>query len=117
MSINSTGIGTSTASANAAQLALRQQLLRRPATQVAPTSSPAAAASARSAPTAAASTTLPVEAPAGTDPDLWKVLTASERTFFAKVGAMGPLTYGRVINEGQHNAAPAVRGGRLDIRG
>jgi hypothetical protein len=117
MSINSTGIGSSATSANAAQMALRQQLLRRQSPAAAPAASPAAATIAKSAPTAAAATSLPVEAPAGTDPDLWKVLSASERTFFAKVGAMGPLTYGRVINDNQGTATPAMRGGRLDIRG
>lgn len=118
MSINSTGISSSPSAANAAQMALRQQMLRqRPASPVAPAATAHATANAKNAPTAAASAALPVEAPAGTDPDLWKVLTSSERTFFAKAGAMGPLTYGRVINDSQRNATPAVRGGRLDIRG
>ncbi|MDB4917293.1 MAG: hypothetical protein JWM95_4937 [Gemmatimonadetes bacterium] len=120
MSIHSTSPGSSpSAAASAAQMALRQQLLRqRPAAQAAPSAAPAPAApNAKSAPTAAATTSLPVEAPAGTDPDLWKVLSASERSFFAKVGAMGPLTYGRVINDSQNTATPAMRGGRLDIRG
>ena len=67
---------------------------------------------------APASNALPAEAPAGTDPELWSVLSETERSYFAKVGAMGPLTYGRVITESQAQApAPAVRGGRLDIRG
>ena len=65
-------------------------------------------------------TTLPAEAPQGTDPALWSVLTTEERAYFAKASAMGPLTYGRVaagINPNANaNAAPAVRGGRLDVR-
>ncbi len=58
---------------------------------------------------------LPVEAPTGTDPELWSVLSADERTFFAKLGAMGPLTYGRMMMAGQQTP-PALRGGRLDVR-
>lgn len=58
--------------------------------------------------------TLPAEAPAGTDPQLWSVLTADERTFFARARAMGPLTYG----PGSGSSAPAgpSSGGRIDIR-
>lgn len=59
--------------------------------------------------------TLPAEAPAGTDPELWSVLTADERAFFAKVGAMGPLTYGHLITA-QTTSTPVARGGRLDVR-
>lgn len=55
-----------------------------------------------------------VEAPAGTDPELWKVLSADERAYFAKVGAMGPLTYGRVVDSSRN--VPSVRGGRLDVK-
>ena len=67
---------------------------------------------------APANNALPAEPPAGTDPELWAVLSASERTYFAKVGSMGPLTYGRIIsNDADSAPAPAVRGGRLDIRG
>ena len=61
---------------------------------------------------------LPAEAPPGTDPALWSVLTSDERAYFAKAAASGPLTYGRVaagINP-MAQAAPAVRGGRLDVR-
>ena len=42
---------------------------------------------------------VPAEAPPGTDPALWSVLSGEERAFFAKAGAMGPLTYGRAIRE------------------
>lgn len=67
--------------------------------------------------TAPAANELPAEPPAGTDPELWAVLSSSERSFFAKVGAMGPLTYGRVISEPTSTPPAGVRGGRLDIRG
>src|SRR5689334_11798963 len=42
---------------------------------------------------AAPAQSLPAEAPAGTDPELWGVLTSEERAFFAKAAASGPLTY------------------------
>jgi hypothetical protein len=42
------------------------------------------------------------------------VLTGEERTFFAKLGSMGPLTYGRVMQA--PNAPPTIRGGRLDVK-
>jgi hypothetical protein len=58
---------------------------------------------------------LPAEAPAGTDPELWSVLSAEERVFFAKVGAMGPLTYGRVSAEMRAESS-IPRGGRLDVK-
>ena len=64
---------------------------------------------------AAAQTAVPAEAPAGTDPTLWSVLTADERNFFAKTAALGPLTYGR-IKSVSHPAPPAARGVRLDVR-
>jgi hypothetical protein len=82
---------------------------------------PAAQSPALRAPagTSAAAFALPAEAPAGTDPALWSILSAEERSFFAKSQAMGPLTYGRRIAEqaATSSAMPAVRGGRLDIRG
>lgn len=59
--------------------------------------------------------TLPVEAPAGTDPELWSVLSAEERSFFAKVGSMGPLTYGHLLNSARTDQ-PVMRGGRLDVK-
>ena len=65
---------------------------------------------------------LPAEAPPGTDPELWGVLTADERAYFAKAAASGPLTYGRVatrlnaLNGIQQAAPPAARGVRLDVR-
>jgi hypothetical protein len=66
-------------------------------------------------PAAELNQTLPVEAPAGTDPELWSVLSAEERTFFAKVGSMGPLTYGHLLNSARSDQ-PVMRGGRLDVK-
>lgn len=63
----------------------------------------------------AAQSAVPAEAPAGTDPTLWSVLTADERNFFAKTAALGPLTYGR-IKAVSHPAPPSARGVRLDVR-
>ena len=63
---------------------------------------------------------LPAEAPEGTDPELWQVLTAEERSFFARMTAMGPLTYGRSAAAASSAAGsgetPLMRGGRLDVR-
>jgi len=80
---------------------------RAPATIPAPT--------APNAPHGAAAA-VPVQAPPGTDPELWNVLSAEERVFFAKLGAMGPLTYGRVLSQAQQTSAPTARGGRLDVK-
>ncbi|HYD52174.1 MAG TPA: hypothetical protein VEA99_06090 [Gemmatimonadaceae bacterium] len=66
---------------------------------VAPTTERAAAAS--------------LEPPPGTDPELWKILSTEERGYFAKLGAMGPLTYGRAVDASR---VPSVRGGRLDVK-
>lgn len=66
---------------------------------------------------APAAATLPAEAPQGTDPELWSVLTGEERAFFARAGSLGPLTYGRATAAAQAPTPPAVRGGRLDVRG
>ena len=63
----------------------------------------------------AAQSAVPVEAPAGTDPTLWSVLTSEERNFFAKTSAMGPLTYSR-IKDVTNPVTPAARGVRLDVR-
>jgi hypothetical protein len=87
-----------------------------------PTATPAAPAAAALKPQSSITSTasaLPAEAPPGTDPALWSVLTTEERTYFAKAATAGPLTYGRVAAgmTAQNQAAPAVRGGRLDVRG
>jgi len=58
---------------------------------------------------------VPAEAPPGTDPTLWSVLTNDERAFFAKTAALGPLTYSRIKSVSQP-APPAARGVRLDVR-
>jgi len=65
--------------------------------------------------TAAPTASLPVEAPPGTDPELWSVLSTEERAYFARAGAMGPLTYGRIMTGGEPTL-PNARGGRLDVR-
>jgi hypothetical protein len=62
---------------------------------------------------------LSAEAPAGTDPELWQMLTGEERAYFAKAATAGPLTYGRIsagVNALQGNLPAAARGGRLDVR-
>jgi hypothetical protein len=59
---------------------------------------------------------VPAEPPPGTDPALWSVLSGEERAFFAKAGAMGPLTYGRALQEMKTAQLPAARGGRLDVK-
>jgi len=63
---------------------------------------------------AAEASSLPLEAPPGTDPDLWSVLTADERRYFAKAKALGPVVYGA----GKLGLAEAglQRGGRLDVK-
>lgn len=64
---------------------------------------------------ASTQSSVPAEAPAGTDPTLWSVLTSEERNFFAKTAALGPLTYSR-IKAATQPAPPAARGVRLDVR-
>jgi hypothetical protein len=100
-----------------AQTVRDQATLRPDARQIAPAQP--SAPNALRAPTAApgAASALPAEAPPGTDPALWSVLSADERSFFAKSQAMGPLTYGRKMAERMEPTLPAVQGGRLDIRG
>jgi len=57
---------------------------------------------------------LPQEAPPGTDPGLWSVLTAEERAYFAQAAERGPLTYGP--NKLGLAEIGLERGGRLDVR-
>lgn len=49
--------------------------------------------------------------PQGVDPALWSVLTTEERAYFARVRAMGPITYGPAAG----GTRPAMRGGRIDV--
>src|SRR5690554_2486792 len=80
-----------------------------------PAAIPPKAPPQRAAPTTQTERSVPVEAPPGTDPELWSVLSTEERKFFARVGAMGPLTYGYLMKNGMEEA-PVGRGGRLDVR-
>ncbi|HEY8484237.1 MAG TPA: hypothetical protein VIL13_06490 [Longimicrobiales bacterium] len=57
---------------------------------------------------------LPSEPPPGTDPALWSVLTREEREFYARVQALGPLTYGPGV--GLRPQDGIGRGGRIDVR-
>ena len=88
-------------------------------TQVQPgaTPVPAPAAKPAGATNGSSPSSVPVEPPEGTDPALWSVLSADERAFFAKAGAMGPLTYGKALREQNGQQLPAFRGGRLDVKG
>lgn len=58
---------------------------------------------------------VPAEAPAGTDPALWNVLTPEERSFFTRARSLGPLTYGPGAPR-QAEIPHALQGGRLDVR-
>jgi hypothetical protein len=64
----------------------------------------------------AAQSIVPAEAPAGTDPSFWSVLTTEERNFFAKTANLGPLTYSRFKAATDPQTPPAARGVRLDVR-
>lgn len=60
---------------------------------------------------AAAEATIPLQAPPGTDAELWSLLTSEERRFFSKLHETGPLTYGpRTAN----TPPGLMRGGRID---
>jgi hypothetical protein len=91
--------------------------IRRPGSDR-PADAPATQTQARPAPAAVparAAAALPVEAPPGTDPELWSVLTVEERGFFARSAARGPLSYGPTVSAPRPEAAVA-RGVRLDVR-
>ena len=77
---------------------------------------PAMTPAKTAAPAKQAQTAVSAEAPAGTDPALWSILSGEERAFFAKSGATGPLTYGRAFNDMKASQLPANRGGRLDVK-
>lgn len=51
-------------------------------------------------------------APPGTDPGVWGALSPEERSFFARIGGLGPLTYGRTA---EGNSPPVFRGLHLDV--
>jgi hypothetical protein len=87
----------------------------QPATTPAP--APVAKPANASTTSAASQTSVPADPPEGTDPALWSVLSSEERAFFAKAGAMGPLTYGKALRDMNGSQLPASRGGRLDVKG
>ncbi len=62
------------------------------------------------------SAVIPAEAPAGTDPELWSVLTSEERAYFARTASTGPLTYSKMMTQGDRPTAGLPRGGRVDVR-
>jgi hypothetical protein len=79
---------------------------------------PAPAAPARpaapAAPPTAAARPAATDVPEGSDPALWAVLTAEERSFFQRQAALGPLTYGRGAKPAPSTGAPV--GGRIDVK-
>ncbi|MEK9502497.1 hypothetical protein [Gaopeijia maritima] len=56
------------------------------------------------------------DVPPGTDPELWAVLTTEERSHFARLRSMGPLTYNTASSAGPQQPTQARRGVRLDVR-
>lgn len=62
---------------------------------------------------ARSSETVPAEAPAGTDPALWSVLSPEERAFFARAKALGGVTYGPGTRA---RSAGVPTGGRIDVK-
>lgn len=81
------------------------------------TSTTSATAAAVQAKPATVSTMMTAQAPEGTDPALWSVLTGEERAFFSRVVTSGPLTYSRMAAATTKAAAmPSIRGGRIDFR-
>lgn len=110
------GLGNSGINRTTTQLPLRDNT-RAPGQMPSGTPAPARVSPPASPAVAKPSTSaVPADPPAGTDPALWSVLSSEERAFFAKAGAMGPLTYGRAFNDMKAAQIPANRGGRLDIK-
>lgn len=103
-------------------LSAREQLQRPDATSTTATQAQRTAVSTSvqgSKPAAAASPAqLTAQAPEGTDPALWSVLTSDERAFFSRVITSGPLTYSKMAaaNTNRPAAMPSIRGGRIDFR-
>jgi hypothetical protein len=85
------------------------------ATGAAPSASGAAASSSSKS---VAKSALTPQAPEGTDPALWSILTGEERAYFANSSTSGPLTYSKIMmpNKSTSSALPAVRGGRVDVK-
>jgi len=69
------------------------------------------AAAARPAPAAAPA----ADVPAGSDPQLWAVLTSEEKAFFLRRAELGPLSYGPGAKPAA-GAADAPLGLRVDLR-
>ncbi|MEP6493424.1 MAG: hypothetical protein ABJF01_12145 [bacterium] len=109
------GVGNSNFPRTPAQLPVRDNT-RTQGQQPAPTTQSPAQLIQQAPAIAKPAQSVPAEAPAGTDPALWSVLSGEERAFFAKAGAMGPLTYGRAFSEMKSTQLPASRGGRLDVK-
>ena len=109
------GVGNSNFPRTPAQLPVRDNT-RTQGQPVAPALPAPTKGIQQSPATATPTQSVPAEAPAGTDPALWSVLSRDERAFFAKAGAMGPLTYGRAFQEMKSAQLPASRGGRLDVK-
>lgn len=109
------GVGNSHFPRTPAQLPVRDGT-RTPGQAIAPTVPAPTKGIQQSPATAKPAQSVPAEAPAGTDPALWSVLSSDERAFFAKSGAMGPLTYGRAFQDMKSAQLPASRGGRLDVK-
>lgn len=53
--------------------------------------------------------------PAGSDPQLWSVLTSEERSFFLRQQQLGAVTYGPGARAGSQQVADAPRGLRIDV--
>lgn len=107
------GIGNS--GINRPQLPVRDNT-RTPAQRPAPANTHVPAPTPANARAGQVAAGVPAEPPPGTDPALWSILSGEERAFFAKAGAMGPLTYGRAFAEMKTAQMPANRGGRLDVK-
>jgi hypothetical protein len=97
------------------------QTIGRPLTPQSQTGGTAPAGPSTPSPTATTTATksaLTPQAPPGTDPALWSILTGEERAYFANNSTNGPLTYTKIMmpNKSSSSALPAVRGGRVDVR-
>lgn len=84
---------------------LGNSALTWPAKQEENAGSPASGAATRTEP----------EAPANVDPEFWGVLSTRERQFVAKLGGLGPLTYGYVMNA-RGSSLPEMRGGLVNLK-